>query len=82
MPHRPLSQAVRRETPSRAVVATAMVPQAAAESSTPADDNSTPVAWSESRAVFRFLRAPAGQLSPFQSVAVDRAVHADEVRAG
>ena len=47
-----------------------MVPQAAAESSTPPEDNNTPVAWSDVRAVFRFRRAPVGQVSPFQSVDV------------
>ena len=47
-----------------------MVPHAAAESSTPPDDNSTPVAWSVARATLRFLRAPVGHASPFQSVAV------------
>ncbi len=47
-----------------------MVPQAAAESSTPPEDNNTPVAWSDVRAAFRFRRAPVGQVSPFQSVDV------------
>ena len=70
VPHRPLSHAVLDETPSRAVVAIAMVPQAEAEVSTPDDDSSTPVTWSVVRAVFRFLRAPVGQVSPFQSVEV------------
>src|SRR5262245_18803458 len=70
VPQRPLSLLVRDVTPCLAVVASAIVPQAPDDVSTPADDMRMPVARSLVRAAFLLRRAPLGQLSPFQSVDV------------
>ncbi len=67
VPHRPPDQARRRVTPPAAGVASAIVPQAACDGSTPSDDSRTPSSPAPERAVLRLRRAPVGCGSPFQS---------------
>ena len=54
------------------VVTRAMVPQAACRGSTPSESKKRPRQAALSRKAFRFLEAPVGSVSPFQSRRVSK----------